>query len=441
MTSTIQGVSLKDKLLSEFELQRSALLLDNTLLDNFRNSSAKAFETSGFPGRKHEEYRYLNLEKELKEELSAPFSLSEKDEEGFQFDEQLLTEDCIKVSLINGFFSKKNSEFQSLPEGITIKSLADAIRENDKHVLSVLGTLAKPSSDSFIALNSALFMDGLFIYVEKGKSIEQTIHISQQLKPEQALFAQARILLVCEENSNVKIVHHIKGEDSGIHCFTNTVIESEIERGAKAEWISIQEESSNSAHVITTQAQVFSQAEFKHVSIGLKGKLVRNNLNIVLEEPNCESHLFGYYHPSQGEVIDNHTLVDHRKPNCNSNELYKGVVDGNGTAVFNGKIYVQQDAQKTNAFQSNKNILLSEGGTVNTKPQLEIYADDVKCSHGSSTGVLDPEQMFYLRSRGLSISKAKALLLSAYAGEVLEEISNNSLREALVDRIEKLINA
>ncbi len=440
MTSTIQKASLKDKLLSEFELQRSALLLDNTLLDNFRNASAKAFEEAGFPGRKHEDYKYLNLDKELSEALSAPFSLSSIDEEGFQYDEQLLSENTIKVALINGFFSKKNSQLNSLPEGLIIKSLADAIRENDKHALSVLGTLAKPASDLFIALNSALFMDGLFIYVEKGKSITQPIHISQKIHSDQQLFTQTRILLVCEENANVHIVHHIDGKESQVAGFSNTVIEAEIERGAKAEWISIQEESSTSAHVITTQAQVFSQAEFKHISIGLKGKLIRNNLNVVLEESNCESHLYGYYHPSQSEVIDNHTLVDHRKPHCNSNELYKGVVDGNGTAVFNGKIYVQQDAQKTNAFKSNNNILLSEGGTVNTKPQLEIYADDVKCSHGSSTGVLDPDQMFYLRSRGLSVPKAKALLLGAYAGEILEEISNNSLRESLVVKIEKLIS-
>jgi Fe-S cluster assembly protein SufD len=150
--------------------------------------------------------------------------------------------------------------------------------------------------------------------------------------------------------------------------------------------------------------------------------------------------LYGYYHPSQDEVIDNHTLVEHRKANCESNELYKGVVDGNGTAVFNGKVFVEKDAQKTNAFQSNKNILLSEGGSVNTKPQLEIYADDVKCSHGSSTGILDPDQVFYLRSRGLSLEKARALLLHAYAGEVLEQIHDETLREKLALRIEQLIS-
>ncbi|MEX1190015.1 MAG: Fe-S cluster assembly protein SufD [Bacteroidia bacterium] len=441
MTSTIQGVSLKERLITEFELQRSALLLDNPLLDNFRNASIKAFESVGFPSKKHEEYRYLNLDKELNEDLSTPFSLDAKDEESFQFDGSLIPENAIRISLINGFFSKQNSEINNLPKGLIIKSLADAIRENDKHVLSVLGTLAKPSSDAFIALNSALFMDGLFIYVEKGHSIDNHIHISQEIHPHNMVFSQTRILLVCEENSNVQVVHHIKTKETNPSGFSNTVIEAEIERGAKAEWLSIQEESSNSAHVITTQAQVFRNAEFKHISFGLQGKLIRNNLNVVLEDSNCESHLYGYYHPSQNEVIDNHTLVDHRKPHCNSNELYKGVVDGNGTAVFNGKIYVQQDAQKTNAFQSNKNILLSEGATVNTKPQLEIYADDVKCSHGSSTGILDPDQLFYLRSRGLSLEKARALLLSAYAGEIIEEVSNNSLREALIYRIEKLISA
>lgn len=441
MTSTLQGLSLKDRLLSEFELQRSSLLLDNALLDNFRNSSAKAFNNAGFPTKKHEEYRYLRFDKILTDDLSTPFSIDSSDESSFTSDESLIPDGAHKVVLVNGFFSNALSQLGNLPEGYVVKSLAETVRSNDKHAIAVLGTLAKSDSDPFIALNSALFMDGLFIFIPKGKVLETPIHVSQFVSPGQAIFAQPRILLVCEENSQVEVIHHMHSAESSNASVSNTVIEADLERGAHVNWISVQEEAQSSSHIISTQAHVSENADFKHISVSLQGKLIRNNLNIILEESNCESHLFGYYHPCENQVFDNHTLVDHRKPNCNSNELYKGVVDGNGVAVFNGKIHVQQDAQKTNAFQSNKNILLSENGSVNTKPQLEIYADDVKCSHGSSTGILDPDQVFYLRSRGLSIEKARALLLSAYAGEVLEEISNEKISEALSARIEKLINA
>jgi Fe-S cluster assembly protein SufD len=171
----------------------------------------------------------------------------------------------------------------------------------------------------------------------------------------------------------------------------------------------------------------------------LGADLVRNNLNIVLDSPNCEAHLYGYYHPIQNQVFDNHTLVDHRFPRCESNELYKGVIDNKATAIFNGKVYVRKDAQKTNAYQSNKNILLCDEATINTKPQLEIYADDVKCSHGSSTGILDPEQVFYLRSRGISLDKARSLLLTAYASEIVEHIPHTSLRESVAQLISERI--
>jgi Fe-S cluster assembly protein SufD len=160
----------------------------------------------------------------------------------------------------------------------------------------------------------------------------------------------------------------------------------------------------------------------------------------MLDASNSEAHLFGYYHPTEGQVFDNHTLMDHRFPHCESNELYKGVISGNGKAVFNGKVHVHPNAQKTNAFQSNKNILLSDDATVNTKPQLEIYADDVKCSHGSSTGYLDPEQLFYLRSRGIAEEKARALLLHAYAGEILEHINIPVLKQTLSVQLENLFN-
>jgi Fe-S cluster assembly protein SufD len=440
MTATLQGISLKDRLMSEYELQRTALLLNNPLLERFRESAAKSFSEKGFPARKEEEYRYLNFSQILHSELSAPFALNAPENAKNNIDFSLINADAPLVVLTNGFFNAELSNLNNLPEGVTIMSLASAVKQNDKHALSVLGTLAKPAKDSFIALNSALFMDGVFIYIPKGKVLESPIQLIQQVDSDEAVFPQTRILLIAERQAEARVLYHVQAAKNHTSVVSNTVIELDLEEGAQVEWVSVQEEGKLNGHISTTESHVRKHANLRHISIALSGALVRNNLNIVLDEEHCESHLYGYYHPSQDEVIDNHTLVEHRKANCESNELYKGVVDGNGTAVFNGKVFVEKDAQKTNAFQSNKNILLSEGGSVNTKPQLEIYADDVKCSHGSSTGILDPDQVFYLRSRGLSLEKARALLLHAYAGEVLEQIHDETLREKLALRIEQLIS-
>jgi Fe-S cluster assembly protein SufD len=177
------------------------------------------------------------------------------------------------------------------------------------------------------------------------------------------------------------------------------------------------------------------QSVFNTNNFTLSGSFVRNNLTIVLDDEFIESHLNGLYITNGNQVVDNHTLVDHRKPNCNSNELYKGIVDERSSATFNGKIFVRKDAQKTNAFQSNKNILLSDDGTINTKPQLEIYADDVKCSHGTSTGKLDADKIFYLRARGLSEASARKLLMHAFASEVVNLIKIEELRVLIENRI------
>ncbi len=179
----------------------------------------------------------------------------------------------------------------------------------------------------------------------------------------------------------------------------------------------------------TLQVHQELNSNFNTHTFSLSGAVLRNNLNIALGAENCESHLFGLYLPKNNQLVDNHTLVDHRMPHCYSNELYKGIMSDSSTGVFNGKIYVRQDAQKTNAFQSNKNILLSDDATINTKPQLEIYADDVKCSHGTSTGKIDEEAMFYLRARGIGEESAKKLLMQAFADEVLDMIKIPALKE------------
>jgi Fe-S cluster assembly protein SufD len=207
-----------------------------------------------------------------------------------------------------------------------------------------------------------------------------------------------------------------------------------VEKDANVSYYKIQNDADHSNHVCTTHFRQTGKSNIHTVTISLNGGIVRNNLSIALEAEHAEAHMYGLYFLKGNSHVDNHTVADHVKPNCMSNELYKGIIDDNATAVFNGKIYVQQDAQKTNAYQSNKNILLSDGASVNTKPQLEIFADDVKCSHGCTVGRLDEEGLFYLRSRGINEDTARSLLVHAFAIDILEHIKPVALRN-YVDKL------
>jgi Fe-S cluster assembly protein SufD len=438
MTATTQDYSLKNRLLTEFELQKTGLLLDNPLLDNFRSGAAKAFSEAGFPNKKVEDYKYLRFDKLERADLSVPFTPDQVDLNQ-AIEKAIIPDEAIHIRIINGFPDLSNLNQELISEELEILSLGEAIRNNNKHVLSLLGTLVKPSSDAFAALNSAMFMGGVFIHVKKNHTANRPVFISEINDSSQGAFAQTRILFLAESNSEISVFHHQTNANCNSPAFANTVIEAELEKSARVTWTCIQEEGPSAMHILNTGVHIYAEAVLTHIMVSLSGGLIRNNTSMVMEEARAEGHLLGYYHPKGEETIDNHTVADHRKPHCNSNELYKGVIDGKGTAVFNGKIFVQKDAQKTNAFQSNKNILLSEGSTVNTKPQLEIYADDVKCSHGSSTGLFDADQIFYLRARGLSLKSARKLLLKAYADEVFERIPSEKVKEYLGRSIESLI--
>jgi len=216
--------------------------------------------------------------------------------------------------------------------------------------------------------------------------------------------------------------------------FTNQVMEVIVEKDARLEYYKIQNDTSHTNQVSTTHIRQVGKSYIHTVTISLDGGIVRNNLNAVLDAEHCEAHLYGLYLQKGRSHIDNHTVVDNVKPNCFSNELYKGIIDDNATGVFNGKIFVQPQAQKTNAYQSNKNILLSNAASVNTKPQLEIFADDVKCSHGCTVGRLNEEGLFYLQSRGIPLKIARSLLLHAFAIDILEHIKLPPVRE-YVDKL------
>jgi Fe-S cluster assembly protein SufD len=251
------------------------------------------------------------------------------------------------------------------------------------------------------------------------------------------VLAQTRNLIIAETNSKATIIEKYRSIDSQHHTFTNAVTEIFVAPNAHLDHYKVQNEEKNASQINTTQVYQKSDSHFSNTTITLNGSLIRNNLNIALFGSNCEAYMNGLYMPNENMHVDNHTLADHQLPHSYSNELYKGILDGKATGVFNGKIYVRQDAQKTNAFQSNKNILLSETATVNTKPQLEIWADDVKCSHGCTVGAMDEEPLFYLRARGVPFNEARAMLMFAFAEDVLSRIKVEALRTYIERKIQQ----
>jgi Fe-S cluster assembly protein SufD len=275
------------------------------------------------------------------------------------------------------------------------------------------------------------------VYVSKGASLKKPVIIINFIEDSNTeIFANHRNLVVIEENGSADVseVYYANGKKAN---FSNVVTEIFLGDNAELHYNKIQNEGSNAYHVGTTQVEQKNHSRLYSMTVSWGGSLLRNNLNSVINGAGIDCYFRGFYLTKGERIIDNHTLADHAMPNSHSNEFYKGILDDKGTGIFNGKIMVRQDAQKTNAYQTNKNILLTNEATINSKPQLEIFADDVKCSHGATTGQINPDEIFYLRSRGISEDAAKKLLLSAYAHEIIDLVKNEELRNLLVKTLDK----
>jgi Fe-S cluster assembly protein SufD len=412
---------------------------DPSTLSSIKQSAWNSFETLGFPTVKNEEFKYTNFIPTTKTNFSLQVksNITAEDLKSIE----IIAETSNVLVFVNGAFHKSLSSIVTPNSDAIICTLAEAYN-NPTEKANIDEHLAKytnNTADGFTALSTATANDGVYIRVPANKIVKTPIvlYFIADTRTDD-IFAQARNLFLFDQNSQATVVEsfHTLGKKAS---FNNVVSEISIASDAIVDYYKVQNESEKAYHVGTTQVHQKGKSVFNAVTITLNGAIVRNNLNAVLDGEYIESNLFGLFVPSGTTHIDNHTIVDHAKPNCNSKELYKGVLDGKSTGVFNGKIFVRKDAQKTNAFQSNKSILLSDEATINTKPQLEIWADDVKCSHGATSGQLDPESLFYLRSRGLSERSAKALLVYAFASDVISNIKIESLKANLEQKIaEKL---
>jgi len=330
-----------------------------------------------------------------------------------------------RLVFVNGHFDENRS---TLPdhEGLKISTFSK----------SELGsTIALGENDIFRALNTAFPQDGYLISLEKGKVIEENIQMVFLYSGTQSI-SQPRSFVKLEDGSQIRLTEfHIHAPDSV--AFANVHTEVIVGNNAHFKMDITQEGSQNGFHLHEIFGVQGRDCTYTQNTFTLSGKWTRNNSNVRLLDEHSECNLNGFYIPNAREHVDNHTIIDHEKPNCNSNELYRGVLVDQSTGVFNGKVFVRQDAQKTNAFQSNGNIIVTDTATMNSKPELEIYADDVKCSHGSTTGQLDEEAVFYLMARGLSREGARKLLINAFAEDVLEKLVNENLREIIEETIHR----
>jgi Fe-S cluster assembly protein SufD len=397
-----------------------------------RGEALARFADAGFPTTDEEEWRYTNVGAIAR----APFvpassgarvPRDELEEIAFPFFA------CSVACFLDGRFAPELSSRQPLSGALRVDALARAIREAPEQ-RGALGLLADPKQHPFAALNAALFEDGALVTVPAGAALDAPIHLvfATTGSAGEARASFPRVAIEAGAGSRALVVQDHVSLGAGARLAA-AVTEVEVRENASLELVVVQRESDASFHVGNVQARLARDARLAVRTLTLGGALVRNDLGVVFAEPGAECSLDGLFLGAGERLVDNHTLVDHARPHCASRELYKGILGGRSRGVFRGRIVVRPDAQKTDARQANANVLLSDHAEIDTKPQLEIWADDVRCNHGASIGRLDEDALFYLRSRGIAEAAARDLLVRGFAAEVLGRIGNSALAEAAAE--------
>ncbi|WP_339753732.1 Fe-S cluster assembly protein SufD [uncultured Winogradskyella sp.] len=425
-------MSLKEKLVSSFMAFENTLDVDSPVHD-IRTEAIKTFETEGFPTRREEDWKYTSLNSVLKHD----YSVFPKHENALEFKDvkkYFIHEiDSYKIIFIDGKYSSHLS--QTTHDGIDVCLMSAALNK-PKYQLIIENYFNKIApKNGLSSLNTAFSAEGAYIHIPKNKLVEkpiQVIHFSTG--NEAALMLQPRNLVVVDENSHVQIIErHQSLTDNPV--LTNSVTEIFANKRAIVDYYKIQNDKESASLIDNTFVNQKQESHAKVHTFSFGGKLIRNNLNFYQNGERIDSTMKGITIIGNKQHVDHNTLVHHIEPNCESHQDYKGIFDDSSTGVFNGKVVVEKEAQKTNAFQSNNNILISDKASINTKPQLEIFADDVKCSHGCTIGQLDDSAMFYLRSRGIPEKEARALLMFAFSNNVLDSVKIPEMK----NRITKII--
>ncbi|MEZ4858969.1 MAG: Fe-S cluster assembly protein SufD [Flavobacteriaceae bacterium] len=425
-------MSLKEKILSSY-IAFEDYLDDDSPIHDLRNKAIKTFENEGFPSKKAEAWKYTSLNSILKED----YSIFPKKETAVEFKDIkkyfLHDIDTYKIVFVDGLYSSFLSS--TTHDGMDICLLSAALsKEKYKPVIETYFNKAA-KEDSLTSLNTAFAKEGAYIFIPKHKEVEKPVEIINfYTGSDTALMLQPRNLIIVAENAHIQIIERHQSLSENL-VLTNVVTEIFVEKRAFVDYYKIQNDLPSASLIDNTYIKQERDSVCSVHTISFGGKLTRNNLHFYQQGENANSILKGITLLEGKQHVDHNTLVHHTAPNCESHQDYKGIFDDDATGVFNGKIYVEKDAQKLNAFQQNNNILISDKATINAKPQLEIFADDVKCSHGCTIGQLDEDAMFYLRSRGIGEKEARALLMYAFANNILESVKIPELKK----RINKLI--
>ncbi|MBI5464446.1 MAG: Fe-S cluster assembly protein SufD [Ignavibacteriales bacterium] len=400
-----------------------------------RQRAISHFAQTGFPTTRNEEWRFTNVQPIAKTRFCVPLdaaapAITEQEIQPY------VLENSIRLTFVNGLHVPALSCVSGLPSGVIVRNLREVLVQKETADERRVGALVDFQENGFTALNTAFVRDGAWIEIPDGVTLDRPIHLLYIAHKADGMLLTPRNIVVGGPNSRLAIVESFVALNNDAYL-TNAVTEIFVDDGATVEHDKMQKESPKAFHVSTTHIRQRQRTTLVSNVINLGGVLVRNSTTCTLTAEHSEATLNGLSLGTSNQLIDNHTTIDHAKPNCISHEMYKSILDGNSRGVFNGKIFVRKDAQKTDAKQTNKTLLLSDNATIDTKPQLEIFADDVKCTHGATVGQLDDEQVFYLRSRGIGNAEARDILTFAFARDVVDRVHVDELR----NQIESLVHS
>ncbi len=443
-----KGQSIKGQWVQDnFERVSSSLPAQSNGIGTMRENAFKRFQELGFPSTKQENWKYTNVSKIASSDFRIPESqgsIALSDIEAFK----AAMPDAATAVIVDGQWSEEFSDISAVqaPAGVfSLRAVLDgglSDKQLEEKIKSTIGSIADSKEQSFAALNTAFLDDGVVIYLPKNVQLDTSIHlifVASETEVPQAL--HPRVLIIAEEGSQATVVESYIGLSSKAY-FTTAVTEVEVAENANLEHYRLQFEGAEAFHVSSVDIVQERSSTFATHSFSFGGKLVRNEVNPTLNGEGIHSTMNGLSVLIDDQHVDNTTVIDHAKPHCESHEWYKGIYAHKSRGVFSGTIIVREDAQKTNAFQSNQNLLLSDEASIDTKPQLKIWADDVKCSHGATIGQLDEDALFYLRSRGIKKNKALEILVQAFAGDITSQVKPDSLRDFIMERLlEKLEKA
>lgn len=418
-------------------IEGSFAALEKNALTSEREAALASFKTLGVPSGRHEEWKYTNIKTKLPETLKLVDGQLSTVNEATKLN-SFKNIDGAKLVFVNGSYAPGLSTV-SAQDGVVAGSLRELQAQYTEIFAKYFNKATDTASEHFAALNTAFAQDGAFVYIKRNVKAALPVFIIHVYDAGAAdIFTQSRNLIIAEEGAEISIVEDF--QNAAGEKFYNHVSEVFVNANAEINYVTLQLDNKGTTSVNSIDARVAQDGRYHITTLTFDGKLVRNNVNAYMDGKGGLATLNGLYLGTENNHIDSHILVDHRVPHCDSNQVYKGVLDGESTGVFNGKIFVRKDAQKTNAFQSSKAILLTDEASVNSKPQLEIYADDVKCSHGAAIGQINKNELFYLLARGIDEATARGILTYAYGSSIIADLPLEALREHLYDRLKERLN-